>query len=89
MLARARDLAPVGTRVSVLGGKSVGLRYCAGATGAAGVAVADGESIWSAVLAWVSRVVAGAGAAAVRAWAGLAGGGSSCPPGSMVRGSVG
>ncbi|GAB5901833.1 hypothetical protein OKHIL_76440 [Mycolicibacterium mageritense] len=82
MLAWARALAPAGTRVSVLAGKSVGVRYWAGAAtlsvvgdpSAAAGAVVSGVSVWAAAGA-VGPV--------------FVGGGSSCPPGSMLRGSVG
>lgn len=83
MLARIRALAPDGTRVSRLAGKSVGVAKAK----AFGVSPASAVGVWaltcSANASWVGS--AGEGCAAM----GGDEGGSGVPPGSIARGSVG
>ena len=85
MLARTRALAPEGTRVSRLAGKSVGVAKSS-ATLVVGVAL---RRLRRRRPLRAGRVRVWQRAAAARGLACGAGGGRGAPPGSMVRGSVG
>ena len=78
MFARTRALAPEGTSVWVLAGKSVAVRNAAGARGSS-----------STTSCGAAAVGAGGVGAAVISGVAFVSGGSGWPPGSTLRGSVG
>ena len=88
MLARTRALAPDGTRVSRLAGKSVGVAKSSAMLGVSTAADGSSMSVVASGLGSSGCGATGAGSGATLG-AGAAAAGRGVPPGSILRGSVG